>query len=299
MGRVLVVGSANTDMVVQVPHLPRPGETVLGGTFAQVPGGKGANQAVAAARLDAEVTLIACVGKDALGDAAVKDWKRLGIDTSHIQCTDHAPTGVALITVDASGENSIAVASGANHYLRPSHLTRSAFAEADVVLLQLEVPLDTVARALELARAEGCRIILNPAPAQPLPSSLLHQVDVLTPNQHEFEHVSGREGLDNAASWRSEKMIPHLIVTCGAQGALWFHEHGMQSVAAHAATAIDTTGAGDVFNGALAAQWAKGVPMAIALAWANAAAGFAVTQPGAQPDRLNVGQVSHMINAAP
>lgn len=299
MGRVLVIGSANTDMVVRVPHLPAPGETILGGTFRQMPGGKGANQAVAAARLGAEVTLIACVGADALGEATVQRWQALGINTAYVARSRTAATGVALITVDASGENSIAVASGANQELQPEHLVREAFAEADVVLLQLEVPLATVAAAVEMAHAQGCWVVLNPAPAHPLPPQLLQYVNILTPNEHEFRQLSGAATPREAAAWRTRTGVSHVVVTQGAKGAAWYSGDGMQAVAAHTVTAVDTTGAGDVFNGALAASYASGTPIEIALAHASAAAAFAVTQPGAQPEQLGPVAVASLMDEAP
>ncbi|MEM6647081.1 MAG: ribokinase [Bacteroidota bacterium] len=298
MGRVLVVGSANTDMVVRVPHLPRPGETVLGGTFQQMPGGKGANQAVAAARLGADVTMIACVGTDALGDATVQRWQDLGIDTAHVARSPTAATGVALITVDARGENSIAVASGANHDLQPRHLAPQAFAQADVVLLQLEVPVATVAAAIDRAHAEGCHVLLNPAPAQALPASLLERVHILTPNEHEFRQMSDATSPQEVAAWRDQLGVPHMVITQGAKGAAWYSRKGLHRIASHRVAAVDTTGAGDVFNGALAASYAGGRPMKAALAYASAAAAFSVTQPGAQPKHLVPAAVTTLIEQA-
>lgn len=296
MGKVLVVGSANTDMVVQVPHLPAPGETVLGGTFQQMPGGKGANQAVAAARLGAEVTLIACVGADPLGDATVQAWEAIGINTAHVVRSRTAATGVALITVDAHGENSIAVASGANHELQPQHLAPEAFGEADVVLLQLEVPVATVAAAVAMGHTQGCCVMLNPAPAQALPAQLLEKVHILTPNSHEFHQMSGAAKEHEAAAWRERLGVTHLIVTQGAKGAAWYSEVGIKTIAAHDVEAVDTTGAGDVFNGALAASYASGLSMRAALTQASAAAAFSVTQAGAQPRQLAPGTVANLID---
>ncbi|MEM1096340.1 MAG: ribokinase [Bacteroidota bacterium] len=296
MGRVLVIGSANTDMVVRVPRLPAPGETILGGTFRQMPGGKGANQAVAAARLGAEVTLMACVGADALGEATVERWQAIGINTAYVARSRTAATGVALITVDAHGENSIAVASGANQELRPGHLVRQAFAEADVVLLQLEVPMATISAAVEMAHAEGCCVVLNPAPARAVPASLLQHIHILTPNEHEFRQMSGATTPLEAAAWREHTGVTHLVVTQGAKGAAWYADEGLHHIAAHHVTAIDTTGAGDVFNGALAASYARGLPIATALANASAAAAFAVTQSGAQPEELGPTAVASLID---
>ena len=193
MGLIVVIGSSNTDMVVQTPHLPGRGETVLGGTFFQAPGGKGANQAVAAARAGGSVTFIACVGKDDLGDRALAGFRAEGIDTGHVVQIADTPSGIALIVVDDAGENSIAVASGANARLLPAAVeaASNSLDEADVVLLQLESPLETVRAAVEKAARSGKMVILNPAPAQELPDTVWQCVTVLTPNQTEAEFLSG------------------------------------------------------------------------------------------------------------
>jgi ribokinase len=206
-GKIVVVGSSNTDMVVKAPRLPGPGETVLSDSFAELPGGKGANQAVAAARLGAAVTFVGCVGQDALGARALEGLQREGIDTRFVVRDPQAPSGVALIVVDPSGENLIAVAPGANGLLSAEAVERAApaFDDADIVLLQLEVPLEAVARAIELVRRRNRPIILDPAPAQPVPDEILSRVDIITPNVHEARTLA--EERNNRPRPRPRKVL--------------------------------------------------------------------------------------------
>jgi len=224
--RIVVVGSVNTDMVVKGKRLPGPGETVSGGRFLMAGGGKGANQAVAAARLGAEVTLVAKVGRDMLGDQAIANFGREGIRTDGILRDPEQHTGVALILVDQAGENLISVASGANHALTPEEITQAAdrIRGADVLMLQLETPLATVSRAAQIAAAAGVPVILNPAPAAPLPDDLLRCVAYLTPNETEAELLTGIPVRDEASARQAaERLLAvgtrHVIVTLGAKGA--------------------------------------------------------------------------------
>ncbi len=224
--RIVVVGSVNTDMVVKGKRLPGPGETVSGGSFLMAGGGKGANQAVAAARLGAEVTLVAKVGKDTLGDQAIANFRREGILTDCILQSPNDATGVALILVDDAGENLISVASGANHALTPEEIDRQAdrIRGADMLVLQLETPVDTVARAAKIAADAGVPVILNPAPAARLPEKLLACVTYLTPNETETELLTGLAVRDeDAAREAAERLLAagtkHVIVTLGAKGA--------------------------------------------------------------------------------
>ncbi len=290
MKRVLVVGSTNADMIIRVPRIPRPGETVLGGEFAMAPGGKGANQAVAAARAGGAVTFVTRVGDDLFGRQAVRNFEDDGIDVRFVGLDAGARTGVALINVDDRGENSISVASGANARLSPEDIGRvaEAFAAADVVLLQLESPLGTVAAAVREARQRGLPVILNPAPARQLDDDLLRSVAVLTPNEHEAETlagipVRGEADVRRAAGMLRERGPETIVLTLGSKGiyALGGGFEGMMP--AFKVTPVDTTAAGDVFNGALAVALAEKMELPDALRFAQAAAAISVTRPGAQP----------------
>ncbi len=295
--RIVVVGSSNTDMVIEAGRLPAPGETVLGGCFLTAAGGKGANQAVAAARLGCDVTLVARVGRDAFGDAALAGFERDGIRTEHVSRDPEAPSGVALILVGESGENLIAVAPGANARLGPADVDAAAEAirGADLLLLQLEVPPETVRRAAEIARAAGARVLLDPAPApapsEPLEPALLAAVSILTPNEREAERLTGIRVEDDASAERAchalrERGVEVVVVTLGSGGCLALAEEGAIRVPGEVLAkdeALDATAAGDTFNGALAWALAGGRPLAEALAVANRAAAIAVTRRGAQP----------------
>ncbi len=289
MNRVVVVGSANTDMIVQAERLPGPGETVLGGHFATAQGGKGANQAVAAARLGAHVTFVARLGQDALGDQALAAYQADGIDCAYVSRDPDNPSGVALILVDGHGENMIAVASGANAALSPAHVeaARAAVQTADILLVQLEVPLATIAAALDLARANNTLVILNPAPAQPLPDDLLRGV-ILTPNETEAAQLTGlpvgnAEQVEAAARRLLDRGAAAVVVTLGRQGALLVTLTQVELVPAFAVRAVDTTAAGDAFNGGLAAALSRGLSLPEAVRYGNAVAALSVTRLGAQP----------------
>jgi len=286
---VAVVGSANMDMVARVARLPQPGETVLGTGFESVPGGKGANQAVAAARLGAVVTFVACVGADALGDGLVLGLEAEGIDTRYVVRDPDAPTGVALITVDeATGENVIVVASGANAKLSVGlvEMAADAIRDADVVVCQLESPLKTVTAALKLAREAGKTTILNPAPAQPLTNVLLSLVSVLTPNETEAALLAGDAQADPeaAAAKLRAKGAGQIVVTLGAAGVLLVTEDGETRVPSRSVPqVVDTTAAGDCFTGALAVALGEGRSLRSAAMFANAAASLSVEKAWAQP----------------
>jgi ribokinase len=290
MTRVLVVGSANTDMVLRVPRIPRPGETVLGGAFTMAWGGKGANQAVAAARAGSLVTFVARVGDDVFGERALAGFAADGIDTRFVLRTSGTASGVALINVDERGENSIAVASGANERLSVADVDAAAepFAAADVVLMQLESPLETVEAAVRKAEESGKPVILNPAPARPLDERLLTGVAVLTPNETEAELLSGTsvrddDGVRDAAARLRARGPRTVIVTLGERGVYALAPDFEGFVPAFRVEAVDTTAAGDVFNGVLAVALAEWRPLADALRFAQAAAAISVTRPGAQP----------------
>jgi ribokinase len=298
-GRVIVVGSVNVDLVVRSPRLPGPGETTTGGTFEQHHGGKGANQAVAAARLGADVRFIGAVGADSFGSAARASLAASGVDVAGLATLDGAATGIALIVVDHAGENLIAVASGANWALGADAvedaLNRLGSLAGDVVLVANELAPAAVAAALRSARAAGARTILNPAPADGFDRSLLEMVDILTPNRVELALLAGSDlaGSDLAGSGlarmdpveaaRSLAVGEAVIVTLGSGGALVVPRDGpARSVAATPVEAIDTTGAGDAFNGALAAALAEGRSFEEAVRRAVAAGGLATTRMGAR-----------------
>ena len=286
---ILVVGSSNTDMIIKMQRIPRPGETILGGEFASAAGGKGANQAVGAARAGGDVTFIARVGQDMFGDKAVAGFIADGINVDYVVRDRTSPSGVALIFVGENGENSIAVASGSNANLAPADLLKAgrAFKQASVVVLQLETPLKTVEAAVKLAASAGARVILNPAPARPLPNALLRRVYLLTPNETEAELLTGLTVNNEAAAAKAAdallaRGVENVIITLGARGALVAGRQGRGMVPAHKVKAVDTTAAGDVFNGTLAVALAEGKSLLEAARFASAAAAISVTRLGAQ-----------------
>jgi ribokinase len=290
MKNILVVGSSNTDMVIRVSRIPRPGETVLGGEFTMAPGGKGANQAVAAARAGGHVTFVARVGKDVFGERALANFQADGIDTRFVFHTPDSPSGIALINVDGKGENSISVASGANACLSAGDIEKAdeAFAAADIVLLQLETQIEAVRAAAKKAWDRGVPVILNPAPARPLGDGLLSLVTVLTPNELEAEFLTGipvrdHSGAREAAVRLRGRGVVSIVITLGERGAFASSPEFEGLVPAFKVEAVDTTAAGDVFNGALAVALAEKVSMEHALRFASAAAALSVTRPGAQP----------------
>ncbi len=287
--RIVVVGSSNTDMVVKAPRIPAPGETILGGQFVMTPGGKGANQAVAAARLGAHVTFVGRVGADVFGEEALRNIEAAGVDTRFVVRDPEAPSGVALIAVDSGGQNSIVVAPGANGRLTHDDVERArpAFAAADVVVLQLEIPVETVARAVSLARELSKTVVLNPAPVQTLPDGLLRGVDVLTPNEHEAARLLG-EDLDGtfdgvrAARGLLQSGVGAAVVTLGPNGAVAVTGSQVHLIPARRVQPVDTTAAGDCFTGALAVALGEGRDLAAASHFAAAAAALSVTRFGAQ-----------------
>jgi ribokinase len=288
--QIVVVGSANTDLVVRVPTLPRPGETVTGGTFFSARGGKGANQAVAAARAGGSVALIACLGDDPIGDETLAALTAEGIALHAVRRVPHTPSGVALILVDERGENSIAVAPGANALLTPEQVVPSVeqLSPMDVLVAQLETPLETVLAAARAARRVGARVILNPAPARELPDELLQLVTVLTPNEAEAARLAEMSNVEahapeEVATALLQRGVGAVAITLGAAGAYVATREYRELVAGHRVEVRDTTGAGDVFNGALAVALAERMPLSDAVRFANAAAAISVTRDGAQP----------------
>ena len=289
---VTVVGSLNMDLVVRAPYAPRPGETIIGGEFHTVPGGKGANQAVAAARLGARVAMVGRVGGDAFAGSLLDNLAAAGVDHTFVSRDPETATGIALIVVDDAGQNSIVVVPGANGRLAPADVdaAQAAIGAADVLLVQLESPLETVLRAAELAKAQGTRVILNPAPApvRPLPATLLALVDVLIPNESETallagRSVSSRAEAETAAEALREMGVSTVILTLGERGALLAYEDGVELLPAFEVRPVDTTAAGDAFVAGFAVALAEGRPVPEAVRWGNAAGALATTTLGAQP----------------
>ncbi len=281
MTQVLVIGSINVDLAVAVPRLPRPGETVLGGRFERHFGGKGANQAVAAARAGAQVTMLGAVGRDAYGDASLAALAAEGIDVTRVRRVDE-PTGVALITVASDGENQIAVAPGANRLLADAEPELPAPPPGAVLLASLEVPMAAVQAALHWAVKHRLRIVLNPAPAQLLPAELLACGPILTPNRGELLIATGASDPDSALLALQQAGAGPVIVTLAAAGALLVDGAQRSEIPARPLTAVDATGAGDTFSGVLAAWLADGRSISEAAQAANAAAGLSVTRAGAR-----------------
>jgi ribokinase len=293
MPRILVLGSSNTDMTVHLPGLPRPGATVLGGSLLSGPGGKGANQAVAAARAGGKVVFITAVGDDDFGRASLDLYKREGIDVSHARTFHGEASGVALIFVDRRGENMIGVASGANARIGPHEiavLPNALFEPGGLFLVGgLEVPIDAVEAAVLRAHAAGMRVVLNPAPISEVhqSSTVLHHIDVITPNRTELEQLvdvnaADEAGLGEAVLALSAMGPRSVIVTLGSDGALAYHNGEFRKIPSHAVYAVDTVGAGDAFTGALAVALAENRPLFEGAAWATAAAALAVMHHGAQ-----------------
>lgn len=286
--RIVVIGSSNTDMTIKGDKLPAPGETVAGGIFYMGPGGKGANQAVAASRLGGDVTLVCKVGRDLFGDNAIKGYEREGIDTSRILRSGEA-SGTALILVDANGENCISVASGANGDLTEADVDSVAdvLRRADYVLLQLEIPIPSVLRAAKIAHEAGAVVLLNPAPATALPEELFRYVDIFIPNETELSAFSGVqiESTDDAvraAAAMAGKGVGRVIVTLGSKGSLITDGTGGTFVPAKKVQAVDATAAGDTYCGALCVALSEGKSMEDAARFATAASAITVQRVGAQ-----------------
>ena len=312
---IVVVGSLNMDLVVGVPRFPLAGETLLGGDYARHPGGKGANQAVAAARAGGAVAMIGRVGADAFGDALTHGLQADGVRTDGVLALPDVPTGVAFISIDPSAQNTIIVAPGANARLAPDDLAPERFEGARVVLLQLEVPLDTTLQAARLGRAAGARVVLNLAPAQPLSAAQLADVDLLLVNETEAADLTGIAVDEVAraperAATALTALVPAAVLTLGAAGAAWAEAAADADadaaagpgepaasglVPGFAVDAVDTTAAGDAFAGALAVRLAGGAALADAVRFANAAGALAATQAGAQPSLPRAGAIAALL----
>jgi ribokinase len=300
--KIVVVGSSNMDLVVKSPRIPAKGETILGDDFIMTPGGKGANQAVAAAKLGAEVYFVAKLGDDIFGRQSLSNFQKVGIHTEYVEQTNEAPSGVALITVDDAGDNVIVVAPGANQKLSPDDVKKaqSTIASSGAVAAQLEVPLETVEFAARLANDSGVPFILDPAPAQKLSDEFLRMVDILTPNETEAGILTGVEVTDEnsariAAKELLERGVQAVILTVGAQGYLLATKDGAQFVPSVKVDAVDATAAGDAFTGSLAVGLAQGKTLADAALFANYVAALSVTKMGAQSSMPDAGQVENFM----
>lgn len=286
---VLVVGSANMDLVVTADRFPLPGETIFGKEYQTFPGGKGANQAVGCAKLGSDTYFIGKFGDDDFCDALTKSMRNDGVNINNIFIDEGATTGTALITVDKDGQNEIIVISGSNMKLTPSDIEskRAVFSKVKVVLSQLEIPLDTVMKTAELSKDEGSVFILNPAPAIALPDELLNKIDYLTPNEIELELISGKKVEDDesaviAALDLINRGVGNVIVTLGSKGSLFINKDQIKKFPAVKVHAIDTTAAGDAFNGAFAFSLARGNSAEESVEFANRVASISVTRMGAQ-----------------
>ena len=292
MKNIVVIGSTNTDMVVKASHLPAGGETVLGGEFLMNAGGKGANQAVAAARYGNRVVFVAKTGNDLFGERVRSSLREDDIVTDYVSIDPLHPSGVALITIDARAENCIVVASGANMYLSTADVdaAREEISAADVVLMQLESPIETVTYAARMAAEAGVKVVLNPAPApdKPLPEELMRSLYLITPNRSEASRLSGIEVKDMESAREAAKAIldrgpQSVIITLGGDGSLVYDGQEFTFIEATKVEAVDTTAAGDTFNGVLATMVAEGRNLIDAAREASLAAAISVTRMGAQP----------------
>ena len=298
--KIAIVGSSNTDMVIQSDHLPVPGETVIGNSFTMNAGGKGANQAVAAARLGGDVMFAARVGKDPFGEKAIEGFRKENIDVRCITVDEELPSGVALILVDQKGENSISVSLGANEALRPEHIMPliSALEKGALILTQLETPVDTVAHLARLAKDHDLKLVLNPAPAQVLPSTILDGLFMITPNAIEAELLSGIKVKDDksareAALALKESGVQNVIITMGGAGAYVLGEGLDERIPATLTKVVDTTAAGDTFNGALVVALNQGKTLRAAIELGHKAAAHAVGILGAQNSIPTIDDLNH------
>lgn len=289
MSKIVVVGSSNTDMVVKTKRFPQPGETIIGGDFFMFPGGKGANQAVAATRAGGKVTFICCVGNDVFGQNALDGYRDEGIDVSSAKIVKGAASGVALITVNGEGENEIVVASGTNSLLSPNTISKviEERDEAALFLTQLETPIETVEYLARFCMLTKQRLIINPAPAQELSNAVLDELFLITPNETEATLLTGisiedEDSMLEAASVLLRKGVQNVIITLGDRGAFFKNKSEGFLVTSFKVEAIDTTAAGDVFNGVLAVCISNEIPWKEGITYANKAAALSVTKMGAQ-----------------
>lgn len=287
---ITVVGSSNTDLVIKTEHLPKMGQTILGRDYVIASGGKGANQAVACARLGHKVAFIGCIGKDHFGDVALASMVGAGVDTRFVVRDKEHPSGLALIVVDKDGHNIIAVSPGSNHQLKVKDVTRAeeVIVPSEILLLQLEIPLSVVKKAASMAHSNGVRVILNPAPACKLEKSLLSKVDYLTPNETEVEILTGvkakdRNSMNKAGNILLQQGVGYVIITLGQKGSYILSKDLEEFVPALKVKSMDTTCAGDAFSAALAIALGEGRHIVEAVRFANRVAALCIRKMGAQP----------------
>ena len=299
MKKICVIGSLNMDLVVNVESMPKKGQTLIGSDFKEVPGGKGANQAVAMARLGGDITMIGKVGKDGFGETLINQLKKDNINTDYVNRED-CSSGVAMITVDKNAENSIVVAPGANFRVLEEDIDKciNAINKSDIVVLQLETPINTIKYALEKSKELGKYTILNPAPAVKLEDDIIKNVDLLTPNETELEILSGvkiesEEDIEKAANVMIEKGVKQLIVTLGSKGSLYIDKDNTKFKKSYKVKAIDTTAAGDSYTGALAVAFAKDKEIDEAMDFASKVGALAVTKEGAQSSLPTIEEVEN------
>ena len=299
---VVVVGSSNMDLVAKAPKIPVVGETLTGSDFFMVPGGKGANQAVAAAKLGAEVIFVAKLGKDVFAAKSLENFKNVGINTKHIEQLEGVPSGIAIIAVDDNGENIIIVVPGANGQLLEKDVdaAKEDIASAAVVVAQLEVPIETVMQAAKVAKAANVPFILDPAPARPLSDELLSMVDVIKPNETEAETITGIKVTDQASAEKAAdvllaKGVKTVIITLGEKGFLLADKDGKELVSGYQVKAVDSTAAGDAFTGGVAFGIASGKSVKDAAVYAKAVAAISVTRLGAQPSMPTKEEVDEFV----
>jgi ribokinase len=302
--RIVVVGSLNMDLVVRTSRIPKPGETILGaGDLQMIPGGKGANQAYGSAQLGADVAMVGRVGNDVFGETLIQNLSKIDVDTSFIIQDIDAATGIAMIVVEESGQNSIVVSSGANRCVSPEDISQSVdvIKAADVILLQLEIPLEAVLKAADLAKLHGVSTVLNPAPAQPLPSELLTLIDYLIPNETEAAILSGQEthsedDIKEAAAVLHQSGVKTIIMTMGSHGALLITNEAFTRFPAFPIDPVDTTAAGDAFVASFAVALAEGKSPQEAVRYGTAAGALACTKLGAQPSLPNRSELENMLH---
>ncbi len=300
---ILVIGSLNADLVVRTKRFPAPGETIQGEDLAIIPGGKGANQALAAARLGAIVSMAGRVGSDSFGPTLIHNLRENGVDITDIR-TDPGATGTAIIMVEASGQNVIVLSPGANGKVVPNDVEALDFDQTRLLLLQFEIPIETVACAARIAHQHGVRVLLNPAPAQPMPEAMLADIDILIPNESELALLTGmpvddRVQIETAANTLLDKGLQTLVVTLGAKGALLVTADGAHHVPGYTVEAVDTTAAGDAFIGGLAVAILQGQALEEAVRRGNACGALATTKFGAQPSLPKPEEVNRLMSLIP